>query len=67
MVTGPKAGRRRHKAWQRPWSQRSRNRAKLKRSGVPIAATDQRTERLVYELYGLTAAEIKIVEGEGAS
>jgi hypothetical protein len=32
-----------------------------------IAATDQRIDRLVYELYGLTAAEIKIVEGEGGS
>jgi primosomal protein N'' len=31
-----------------------------------IAATDQRIDRLVYALYGLTEAEIKIVEGEGA-
>ena len=29
-----------------------------------IAATDQRIDRLVYDLYGLTAEEIKIVEGE---
>jgi hypothetical protein len=28
-----------------------------------IAATDQRIDRLVYELYGLTEAEIRIVEG----
>jgi hypothetical protein len=30
-----------------------------------IAATDQRIDRLVYDLYGLTKEEIKIVEGEG--
>jgi hypothetical protein len=30
-----------------------------------IAATDQRIDRLVYELYELTQAEIRIVEGEG--
>ena len=29
-----------------------------------IAATDQRIDRLVYDLYGLTPEEIKIVEGE---
>ena len=28
-----------------------------------IAATDDEIDRLVYELYGLTEAEIKIVEG----
>jgi hypothetical protein len=28
----------------------------------PIAATDRQIDRLVYELYGLTAEEIKIVE-----
>jgi len=27
-----------------------------------IAATDRQIDRLVYELYGLTAAEIRIVE-----
>jgi hypothetical protein len=27
-----------------------------------IAATDRQIDRLVYELYGLTEAEIKIVE-----
>ena len=31
-----------------------------------IAATDTQIDRLVYDLYGLTAAEIKIVEGTGA-
>ncbi len=31
-----------------------------------IAATDQRIDRLVYDLYGLTEEEIKIVEGEGS-
>ena len=30
-----------------------------------IAASDQRIDRLVYDLYGLTAAEIGIVEREG--
>jgi hypothetical protein len=30
-----------------------------------IAATDRQIDRLVYELYGLTAAEIEIVEGGG--
>ena len=30
-----------------------------------IAAIDQQLERLVYELYGLTEEEIRIVEGEG--
>jgi hypothetical protein len=30
-----------------------------------IAATDGEIDRLVYQLYGLTAAEIKIVEGAG--
>jgi hypothetical protein len=29
-----------------------------------IAATDAQIDRLVYELYGLTEEEIKIVEGE---
>jgi len=29
-----------------------------------IAATDQRIDRLVYELYELTEAEIRIVEGD---
>ena len=28
-----------------------------------IAATDREIDQLVYQLYGLTAAEIKIVEG----
>ena len=28
-----------------------------------IAATDQSIDRLVYELYGLTGEEIRIVEG----
>jgi hypothetical protein len=31
-----------------------------------IAATDQQIDRLVYELYGLTEEEIKIVEKAGA-
>lgn len=31
-----------------------------------IAAADQRIDRLVYELYGLTEAEIRIVEGSRA-
>ncbi len=35
------------------------------RSMTQIAATDQRIDRLVYDLYGLTDEEIKIVEGEG--
>ncbi len=30
-----------------------------------IAPTDHQIDRLVYELYGLTEDEIKIVEGEG--
>lgn len=29
-----------------------------------IAATDKKIDALVYELYGLTEEEIKIVEGE---
>ncbi|MCI0638011.1 MAG: hypothetical protein L0Y72_15335 [Gemmataceae bacterium] len=29
-----------------------------------IEATDHEIDQLVYELYGLTAAEIRIVEGE---
>ena len=29
-----------------------------------IEATDKEIDRLVYELYGLTAGEMKIVEGE---
>lgn len=29
-----------------------------------MAATDAQIDRLVYELYGLTEEEIKIVEGE---
>ena len=29
-----------------------------------IAATDRQIDNLVYELYGLTEEEIKIVEGE---
>ena len=32
-----------------------------------IAATDREIDRLVYELYGLTEEEIKIVEGESAT
>jgi hypothetical protein len=28
-----------------------------------IAATDRQIDRLVYELYGLTEEEIKVVEG----
>jgi len=31
-----------------------------------IAATDRQIDKLVYELYGLTADEIAIVEGAGA-
>lgn len=30
-----------------------------------IEATDRQIDRLVYELYGLTEAEIEIVEGQG--
>ena len=29
-----------------------------------IAATDKEIDRMVYELYGLTPDEIKVVEGE---
>ena len=29
----------------------------------PIAATDKQIDQLVYELYGLTGDEIRIVEG----
>jgi hypothetical protein len=29
-----------------------------------ITATDRQIDRLVYDLYGLTSAEIKIVEGQ---
>jgi hypothetical protein len=32
----------------------------------PIAATDRKVDALVYELYGLTDEEIKIVEGSGS-
>ena len=32
-----------------------------------IAATDRQIDRLVYELYGLTEEEIKLVEGESGS
>ncbi|GAB6285242.1 MAG: hypothetical protein STSR0009_14430 [Methanoregula sp.] len=32
-----------------------------------IAATDGAIDKLVYELYGLTEEEIKIVEGTGTS
>jgi hypothetical protein len=32
-----------------------------------IGATDRQIDRLVYELYGLTAEEIRIVEGLPAS
>jgi hypothetical protein len=31
-----------------------------------IAATDRRIDRLVYELYGLTGEEIRIIEGGDA-
>jgi hypothetical protein len=31
-----------------------------------IAATDRQIDQLVYELYGLSDEEIKIVEGEAA-
>jgi hypothetical protein len=31
-----------------------------------IAATDTQIDRLVYDLYGLTAAEIRLVEGNAA-
>jgi len=30
-----------------------------------IASTDSEIDKLVYELYGLTAEEIKVVEGNG--
>jgi len=30
-----------------------------------VTATDQQIDQLVYELYGLTAEEIKLVEGDG--
>ena len=48
----------------------SRRRRRRMSPGAPgrlerqIAATDQRFDWLVYDIYGLTAAEIKIVEGE---
>jgi hypothetical protein len=32
----------------------------------PIAATYRKIDALVYELYGLTDEEIKIVEGSGS-
>jgi hypothetical protein len=32
-----------------------------------IAATDRQIDQLVHELYGLSDAEIKIVEGEAAT
>jgi hypothetical protein len=32
-----------------------------------IAATDRQIDQLVYELYGLSDEEIKIVEGEAAT
>jgi hypothetical protein len=32
-----------------------------------IAATDRQIDRLVYELYGLTEEEVKLVEGNAAS
>jgi hypothetical protein len=33
-------------------------------TGRQIDATDRQIDRLVYELYGLTEEEIRIVEGE---
>ena len=30
----------------------------------PIESTDRQIDKLVYELYGLTEEEIKVVEGE---
>jgi hypothetical protein len=32
--------------------------------GLRIDSTDRQIDKLVYELYGLTEEEIKIVEGE---
>lgn len=32
-----------------------------------IEATDKQIDRLVYDLYGLTDEEIKVVEGDGVS
>jgi Zn finger protein HypA/HybF involved in hydrogenase expression len=37
---------------------------KCPRCGESVIATDQQIDALVYELYGLTADEIKLVEGD---
>jgi UDP-N-acetylmuramate-alanine ligase len=37
--------------------------AALKQKGYAVTATDQQIDQLVYELYGLTEDEIKLVEG----
>jgi hypothetical protein len=34
---------------------------------IAVTATDQQIDALVYELYGLTEEEIKLVEGEEKS
>jgi hypothetical protein len=47
---------------QLPSAKTPHDRTRLERL---IAATDDEIDRLVYDLYGLTAEEIKIVEGEG--
>ena len=48
---------------QNPVASTERHKNLLRRQ---IAATDDEIDRLVYELYGLTEAEIKIVEGTGS-
>ena len=39
------------------------NRARTNRAGSPETATDAQLDRFVYDLYGLTEDEIKLVEG----
>jgi len=46
---------------QRPAAKTDHEKTALQRQ---IDATDQQTDQLVYELYGLTEEEIKIVEGQ---
>jgi len=42
------------------WAETGPDKAAIERQ---IAATDKQIDRLVYELYGLTEEEIRIVEG----
>jgi len=43
----------------------AQTRQEQERLAAEICATDAAIDKLVYELYGLTEEEIRIVEGEG--